>query len=208
MYIGMAVGMDWEKNYSHQNLFECTHMGTWVHNVIRPFYKLRWRNQINPCAHFLVSYVLQERKNSSIQIYLSFFLPFLTQNFFFFLTGCVYREQHLYKFPFTANKCVHVVSHRRRPGWQRRGQLGRRPGIFEWGNWNDSRKRYITWNCTHWQTWTLFNPTNEPVRLPVTVAAPNTDLLYGLIMGTLVDYSNNCPSGFKNVQKYTLRKQK
>lgn len=42
------------------------------------------------------------------------------------------------------NKCVLVVCHRRRRDWQQRGQLERRHGISEWGNWNGSRKRYIT----------------------------------------------------------------
>lgn len=42
------------------------------------------------------------------------------------------------------------VSHRRRRGWQQRGRHGRRPGIFEWGNSNGSKKRYITQKRPDW----------------------------------------------------------
>lgn len=42
------------------------------------------------------------------------------------------------------NKCDLVAHHRRRRDWQQKGQLERRHGISEWGNWNGSRKRYTT----------------------------------------------------------------
>lgn len=54
------------------------------------------------------------------------------------------REQHLEESLFPINKCVHVLSHRRRRGWQPRGRRGQKQGILEWGNWSGSRKRYAT----------------------------------------------------------------
>lgn len=58
--------------------------------------------------------------------------------------GVSSEKRHCYRFIFVTNKCVHVVYHRQRRDWQQRGQLERRHGISEWGNWNGSRKRY---NC-------------------------------------------------------------
>lgn len=52
------------------------------------------------------------------------------------------RERHLQESLFPINKCVHVLSHRRRRGWRPRGRRGQKPGILEWGNWSGSRKRY------------------------------------------------------------------
>lgn len=58
------------------------------------------------------------------------------------LSRCVLRGRQHYELPVTTDKCVHVVYYRRRRGLRRRGRLGRRPGIFEWGNLSGSRKRY------------------------------------------------------------------
>lgn len=52
------------------------------------------------------------------------------------------RERHLQESLFPINKCVHVLSHRRRRGWRPRGRRGQKRGILEWGNWSGSRKRY------------------------------------------------------------------
>lgn len=51
---------------------------------------------------------------------------------------------HCYIFLFVTNKCLLVARHRRRRDWQQKGQLERRHGISEWGNWNGIRKRYTT----------------------------------------------------------------
>lgn len=52
--------------------------------------------------------------------------------------------RHLQESLFPINKCVHVLSHRRRRGWRPRGRRGQRRGILEWGSWSGSRKRYTT----------------------------------------------------------------
>lgn len=44
------------------------------------------------------------------------------------------------------------VSTRPRPGWQRRGRPGRRPGRSAWGSWRGSRKRWKPFRCP-WHEW-------------------------------------------------------
>lgn len=60
------------------------------------------------------------------------------------LVGAWLRERLVYHISLMANKCVHVLFHRRRRGLQPSGRLGPRPGRFEWGNLNGSKKRYTT----------------------------------------------------------------